>query len=163
MAEPDCKDIGKVYITVREDGKKATIDILNAYPGYYVVFDMEIQNTGDIPWRLWFAKLIETDEIWHSEIGWIPLDIDEDGCVEAYLSFDESWFGRQIDPNDSNPPDISWKIYFTNCIEEGETFSFNLWLYYLNWNEWFKPGAEYGTWVGGFIPRGSLVPPLPAI
>ena len=164
MGEPDCKDIGKVFGTVSADGKTLTIDITNAYPGYVVLYDFEIQNTGTVPWRLWFVKSLETGEIWHDYGGWIPLPSDDaDGCVEAYMSFDDQWFGVQVDPNDPENPDISMKIYFTNCIEEGESLSISLELYYLNWNEWFQPDGSYGTWVGNFIPRGSLDPPLPAI
>lgn len=129
------KNIASAWLEISQDGKTLTMHVSNAYPGLMTVWDVEVYNTGSVPWRLWYAELLGIG--WFNQgLIWLPINLDGDADIEAYMTFDTDAFGLQKDPG--YHADLSWKIYFTNHVKEGECFDLDIWLWYLNWNEWPK-------------------------
>jgi hypothetical protein len=147
------KDIAEAYIVMSQDGKTATMHIENAYPAFLAGFDALIYNVGTVPWRLWKGEIVGVGTF-QSNFEWIPLNLDGDADIEAYLQIDTLAFGYQIDPGQWI--DMSWQIYFTNDVLEGECFDIEIKLWYLNWNEWIEFTPTYGPPMG----PGDLTPPL---
>lgn len=148
------KNIAIAYLEMNSP-TSVNMHIENAYPAFLAGFDMWMFNTGTIPWRLWKGEFLPSGETFQGTFEWIPLNLDADADIEAYLIIDSrSSFGYQIDPG--YWIDMSWKIYFTNYVEEGECFDITIKLHYLNWNEWIEFDPTYGT----KLYPGDLVPPL---
>ena len=155
------KDIAETIVEV--SGDTATITINNAYPWYAVHINFAIQNTGSVPWRLWYLYCPEaegTGLYWNTHIGWVGLDLDGDGCYEAYLWLEDG-FGDQIDPGPDGILDLSATLYITNCVSNNELdqLTFDIDWYCLNWNEWWQPPGT--TFPYGFKDYSAILPPLP--
>lgn len=138
--EPEGKDIARAWATC--DGEIVTVYVENGYPGYSFHLTIYIENTGTIPWRMWYTQF--GNKKW-MDAGYVPLNVDGDGKIEVYVETDDSAIGLQVDPG--SELDLSYDFYLTNWVLEGETLSFDLKLHFLNWNEWFDPGINIGPYM----------------
>ena len=157
IEEPEGKDIGVAWCEYDAGTGIVTVYVENGYPGYAFELDVRVKNTGTIPWRMWFTQF--KNKKW-MDAGYVPLNVDGDGKIEIYIETDDSAIGDQTDPGEEL--DLSYSIYLTNWVLEGEHLSFEIKLHFLNWNEWFDPGINVGPYkLPWFVDPIIWPPPAP--
>ncbi len=117
---PEVKNVSNIYCDLSEDGNSITITIENAYPGITYYCNINLENTGTIPFKVYSVSLTgNITDVMTSDSGLVG-----DGIYE----------GLQLHPGDTAYDTI--KITLTNDAEEGHTYTGVLEIVVEQWNEY---------------------------
>ena len=122
----------------------ARIALLNGYPCYLNIAELEVDNSGTIPVKLYEVRLdADCDNTYETAItpfttdkpvanDWVDIDLDGDGRFDINVAV---WVpsDTQIEPCDHIFPEV-W-IHVKQECPQGLTDSFKLSLEFAQWNE----------------------------
>ena len=148
------KDVGCTNVTLLDtdhDGDDDTMQVTlsNVYPYYYTKIDFEIHNNGDIPAKIWrlVVRLRNGTEYKYYEINantieneGAYLDLDGDNKPDIVMWWGDN-FGVQLEH--CQRADISLNIIVLQTAHEGASYTFQLQLDAVQWNE-YTPGPIGG-------------------
>ena len=144
------KDVGCTNVTLLDtdhDGDDDTMQVTleNVYPYYYTKIDFEIHNNGDIPVKIWrlVVRLSNGTEYKFYEINadtieneGAYLDLDGDNKPDIVMWWGDN-FGVQLEH--CQRADISLNLIVLQTASENTTYTFQLQLDAVQWNE-YTPG-----------------------
>ena len=117
---PEVKNVSDVQCTLSEDGNSVIMTITNAYPGITYYCDINLENTGTIPFKVYSVSLTgNVTSVMTSDSGLVNGTIVE---------------GLQLHPGDSVVDRLS--ITLTNDAQENHQYTGILNIVVEQWNEY---------------------------
>lgn len=118
-SHPEVKDVSNISCTLSDDGKSIDIVVENAYPGITYYCDVDLTNTGTIPFKVYSVSYEGNLTSVASEFGFANGTIAE---------------GVQLEPGDSVVDRLV--ITLSNDAAEGSVYTGHVTITVEQWNEY---------------------------